>query len=298
MYIRFLLFIKYLINSFFKTKRYRLTKRIKTYLNSVDCKLPLCEKEKLADYLRYSLVSQISYSFRNKYITSNIELTKDKDSGLFFINHKGRRLFFKRDLSKREIKDLYRCLCIEQDKDSPHCYSFKENSFQDEIVADIGAAEGIWGLSIIENVKKLYLFECDKGWIEALNLTFYPWKEKVCIVNKYVSDKSEDNVVRLDDFFYNKGLQLSVIKADIEGSEELMLKGAGEMIRKGILKKIIICAYHSPTDEKIITSLLAENYSLSTSKGYMLDVYSDCDYETIDIASIFRKGLIYAQYKY
>lgn len=131
-------------------------------------------------------------------------MTKDKSNGLFYVNHKGKRLYFKRELSKSAIKDLYRCLCIEQDKDSPHSYSFGEMSFQNEIVADIGAAEGIWGLSLIESVKTLYLFECDEGWIEALNLTFSPWKEKVRIINKYVSDNSEGCMIRLDDYFMKR----------------------------------------------------------------------------------------------
>ena len=270
MYIRFLLFFKYVIESFLNTKRYRLTRKTKLYLESASCKLPLQDKKEIMEYLRYSLISQINYSFRNKYLTQKIKLTKDKSNGLFYVNHKGKRLYFKRELSKSAIKDLYRCLCIEQDKDSPHSYSFGEMSFQNEIVADIGAAEGIWGLSLIESVKTLYLFECDEGWIEALNLTFSPWKEKVRIINKYVSDNSE----------------------------EVMLKGAEKMIQNGVLKKIIVCSYHRPNDEKMISEMLGDNYLLSISKGYMLDVYSDVDYDSIDISSIFRKGVIYAKYKY
>lgn len=298
MYIRFLLFFKYVIESFLNTKRYRLTRKTILYLESASCKLPLQDKKEIMEYLRYSLISQINYSFRNKYLTQKIKLTKDKSNGLFYVNHKGKRLYFKRELSKRTIKDLYRCLCIEQDKDSPHSYSFGEMSFQNEIVADIGAAEGIWGLSLIESVKTLYLFECDEGWIEALNLTFSPWKEKVRIINKYVSDNSEGCMIRLDDYFYEKGINLFTIKADIEGAEEVMLKGAEKMIQDGVLKKIIVCSYHHPNDEEMISEVLGDNYLLSISKGYMLDVYSDVDYDSIDISSIFRKGVIYAKYKH
>lgn len=47
------------------------------------------------------------------------------------------------------------------------------------MIADIGSAEGNFSLSNIENVKKVYLFESDKEWIEALEATFRPWRDKV-----------------------------------------------------------------------------------------------------------------------
>lgn len=47
MYIRFLLFFKYVIESFLNTKRYRLTRKTKLYLESASCKLPLQDKKRL-----------------------------------------------------------------------------------------------------------------------------------------------------------------------------------------------------------------------------------------------------------
>ena len=35
-------------------------------------------------------------------------------------------------------------------------------------------------------------------------------------------DNSEGCMIRLDDYFYEKGINLSTIKADIEGAEEVM----------------------------------------------------------------------------
>ena len=55
-----------------------------------------------------------------------------------------------------------------------------------EIVVDIGAADGNFGLSIIEKVSKLYLFEPQKSWHKALQATFKPWEDKVEIVSKMV----------------------------------------------------------------------------------------------------------------
>ncbi|GMO29781.1 MAG: hypothetical protein Ta2B_10740 [Termitinemataceae bacterium] len=46
---------------------------------------------------------------------------------------------------------------------------------------------------------------------------------KVVIVNKYVSNITDNNTVTLDDFFCDK--EVDIIKADIEGAEKLMLEG-------------------------------------------------------------------------
>ena len=47
----------------------------------------------------------------------------------------------------------YRGLIIEQDKDSAHCYFREDYDYTDEVIADIGAAEGIFGLDVVENAK-------------------------------------------------------------------------------------------------------------------------------------------------
>jgi predicted RNA methylase len=46
----------------------------------------------------------------------------------------------------------------------------------DDVVADLGAAEGNFSLSIINKVKKIYIFEYDKEWVEALKAPF-GWAE-------------------------------------------------------------------------------------------------------------------------
>jgi len=51
-----------------------------------------------------------------------------------------------------------------------------------------------------------------------------PWKEKVVIVNKFISNTTEDNHITLDDFL--AGNKIDFIKADIEGAERKLLKGA------------------------------------------------------------------------
>ena len=114
---------------------------------------------------------------------------------------------------------------------------------ENDIVADIGSAEGNFSLSIIDKVKKIYLFESDPEIIQALRVTFEPWKEKVIIVNKYVSDETDDNFITLDSFFADKEAP-TFLKIDVEGAEYAVLQGAKNILSTTKQMKIAIAAYH------------------------------------------------------
>ncbi len=75
------------------------------------------------------------------------------------------------------------------------------NVKDNDILSDIGAAEGNFSLSVIDKVQHVYLFETDNDWIEALEKTFEPWKEKVSIIHKFVGNKDTDTCITLDSFF-------------------------------------------------------------------------------------------------
>ena len=57
---------------------------------------------------------------------------------------------------------------MEQDKRSPHFYGIKENILPQTVFVDVGAAEGLISLEIIEKVKEVYIFESDTAWVNAL----------------------------------------------------------------------------------------------------------------------------------
>jgi len=95
-----------------------------------------------------------------------------------------------------------------------------------KVLLDVGAAEAIFALNAIDLVEKAYLFECEKEWIDALELTFAPWKYKVEIVHKYVSDRNNGNHITIDNFLEEKSKKNLFIKMDIEGYEQAALKGA------------------------------------------------------------------------
>jgi len=239
-------------------------------------------------YLSKNDLSVFPYEFFNKYKEKPITIKRDA-SGLPFVEHDGKKLFFKRSWTDKHIIHAYRFLLAEQDVNSPHCYltnnyNIKPNS----IVVDIGAAEGIFAINEMDNIKHLYLVETDKEWIEALNETFKPWKDKITIINKFISDKNDDKNMTLD--FYFSKINIDFLKIDVDGAEEELLRG-GEKVIEANVKQLAICTYHKKNDNRDFTKLLAEkNYKMHNSNGYML-FYFDSEFT----APYFRRGLIRAE---
>jgi hypothetical protein len=121
----------------------------------------------------------------------------------------------------------------------------------------------------------VFLFECDEKWIEALNQTFAPWKNKIEIINKYISDKTEGDFVTLDDFIGGRG-GVYFIKADIEGGELSLLRGAQKTLAAQTASKLVLCTYHKQEDAREFDKILTENgFSTEFSKGYLLCINAD-----------------------
>lgn len=88
------------------------------------------------------------------------------------------------------------------DESSAHKYLTEDFDVnQNDCVADIGAAEGLFSLAIVDKVKKIYIFEGDNIWLKPLNATFRDYQDKIVIINKYVSDINWNTFVTLDKFF-------------------------------------------------------------------------------------------------
>jgi len=271
-----------------KYEQQRLNSRIIKYLKSTS-EFEELEKNNIIRNLRKNPLSFFPYDFTKKYDAKKIIVYTDDISKMKYVIHENKRLYFKRNWDEKKIQIYYNSLLLEQDLDSPHRYETTDFFVNDDdVVVDAGVAEGNFALSVIEKVKKLYLFEADEEWIEALKETFAQWKEKVEFINKYVSDNDEGNYISLDTFFGTR--KVNFIKADIEGAEMTLLEGCRNILSNSEKLKVVMCTYHKKDDSENIKQLLTTlKFNVEFSKGYMLYFLYDPP-----VPPYLRKGLIRA----
>jgi predicted RNA methylase len=249
------------------------------------------EQREVLKYLENNQVRIFPYPFHEKYSPDKVEVIYDRANGMRYVMQAGKRLYFKKRWSEKRIKIAFSDLMREQDINSPHRYL--NDSFtmgKDDVLADIGAGEGNFSLAVIEKVRKIYIFEYNKDWIQALRATFAPWPEKVEIINKYVSDVNDESHIRLDTFYENKR-DLTFLKIDVDGAESVVLSSCNEVLKSGNSIKMALCTYHKNNDEKDFTLLLKNHgFSVTPSKGYMIFYYDKKMKEPY-----LRKGLIRAK---
>lgn len=216
-----------------------------------------------ADAFPYESMHQIFYTRE--------DVKRDADTGLLYVVYKGNRLYFKKNYSVQDVLTVFNGYCNEQQEHSPHRYlSEKVTVDEGDIVFDIGCSEGIFSLEIISKAGHVYLFEADEGWVEALSQTFKPFRDKVTIVAKWVSDIDDNKNTTIDSFMKKEGLhQIDVIKMDVEGFERKVLRGAGQAIAENKVEKLMVCTYHNCDDAAWVENFL-KDYELQYSEGYML----------------------------
>lgn len=280
-----------IVPKFFRKKIVARVLRSKIITYYSNPKKPLPEEiSRVLDYIKNRGIAIIPYYFQDEYIEDAIEVHYDKETGLRYVMHEGKRLYFKRRWSIKRIRLSYNELRKEQDIRSPHCYEtdgFKVE--KGDVLVDIGAAEGIFALSNVEQAGKIVLFESSKEWIEPLRATFAPWQGKVTIVNKFAGDVNNAKCVTLDDYFM-PGDKLSFLKIDVEGAESRLLSGCKRILSGVKPLKVAICAYHKAEDERELNEILArDGFETSYSEGFML-VYTDRKLKD----PYFRRGLIRA----
>lgn len=215
--------------------------------------------------------------YEKKYDTVHIKVDRS-DDGFPFVLVGEKRLYFPKHFSKSWTEECYVSLLREQDTDSPHGYfsdMFPPPYGNDEILLDIGAAEGLISLKYIDQVKRAIIFECDENWIKALQKTFLPYKEKVTIVQGYVSGNSGGNCIQLDDYIANcisvNGFNDKyIIKMDIEGSEADAISGSMKLLQSKN-SRFAVCTYHKPAYAEKFDQLFKNmGYNTCFTPNYML----------------------------
>ena len=249
------------------------------------------EETQVIEYLKINPITIFPYDFQQKYNKESIDVLRDETNGLPFVMHEGKRLYFKRSSSDYHIKSLYHGLLLDQDSNSPHLYLTPNfNLAADDVIADIGAAEGNFSLSNVDIVKKIHLFEYDPEWIEALTATFKPWKNKVEIHNKFVSNADLEKTISIDRFT-EMNAKISFFKVDIEGEEAKFLDGAKNYLESQPRLKMVICTYHKEGDEaKFTQTLQNHHFNVRPSDRYMI-FYHDQKIK----APYLRRGILRAE---
>lgn len=247
--------------------------------------------KKEIDYmLQAGQVEMIPYPCRKKYLNQAVEVQYVSESDLYCYHlSNDKKLFFPRtpdrtpDENVKQIQSTIRNLLTEQDISSPHRYFTPRHRVNDgDVFVDIGAAEAMTSLEVVDKASKVYVFEGEERWKAALQATFASYDDKVVIVDKFVSDHDDEQNVKMDTFF--KDIEGNMfIKVDIEGSERSFLRGAEKTLqRKGT--KISLCVYHYPQDAEEFMPLFQNwGYRCELSPGWLF-VWGD-----------FAHGVMYGQ---
>ncbi len=257
-----------------KILRRSIRKEIISMYSSIPREKITDEQREIIRYLESNRVRIFPYSYHDNYSPDKVEVFHDHDKGLRYVLQDGKKLYFKKRWGVKRIQRAYSALAREQDINSPHRYLtelFKvDNS---DVIADIGAAEGNFSLSVIDKAKKIYLFEHDSEWDEALRASFAPWPDKVEIINKYVADFNDESHIILDDF-NEKNKDINFLKIDVDGEESVVLNGCNRILNSDLPLRIALCTYHRQNDEDEFTVLLNKyGFTITPSRGYMINYY-------------------------
>lgn len=240
------------------------------------------------NYIKNNGLAIFPYPFEKNYKSFAIKVNYSE--GFPYVDFFGKEMFFQRSHSVDHIKYYFNSILMEQDINSPHKYcSDSFNVEENDTILDLGVAEGNFSLYYAEKAKKIYLFESNKGWIEALEKSFLPFSNKTKIINKEVSEYSSETKVALDDLEELKNLSL-FIKIDVDGAERSVLSGMKDLLKNSKKIKVAICTYHNQEDAQEFESFFKElKFKTEFTPGYML-FYHDKKLK----APFFRKGVLRA----
>lgn len=264
----------------------RLPSQISNYYRSSEDP----ELRRVVDYVVNNGIHLIPYEFRLKYSPKTVKVYHDENLGYPYVLVNADRIYLPKHTQDADIQSGIAYALMEQDEQSPHRYLSENTKLKpDDIAVLVGASDGIFCMSIINRIRKAYLFEPDDSWEIPLKYTFAPHNGKVEVIKKYVSSIDKDDNVSLDTFFSKRGESVNYLQVDIEGGEKDLLIGARNLLKNSNMQ-LSICCYHKKKDEKELSEILLHNdFRVEYSPGYMLP------WRLVPCGEpFFRKGVIYA----
>jgi FkbM family methyltransferase len=194
-------------------------------------------------------------------------------------------LYYKGDFSKKNIDFLDKYL-------DESTYGYTDGDFdvtvkKGDVVIDAGAWIGDFSAYAVSQGATDYAFEPEQSMFNLLKETAKLNDDKIFPIQKGLGEKEEtvimetdeqsglsSSVVRvvlhgdsgrqeisittLDKFAEENNLErLDFIKADIEGAERQMLRGATKVLQK-FAPKLALCTYHRPDDPEVLEKIILE----------------------------------------
>ncbi len=272
---------------------YRLRKKYGNQLQGLE---PVPEgMEAVLSYLKDNPLRMYCYPFYEEYLNRKTEMYFDEKKSLYYGKYMGRKLYFARSFdTEAKARAYFNAITMEQDTRSPHCYwnDGKLHQAFGGVGIDVGAAEGIFALGMVDRAEHIYLVEAEEQWAEALRYTFEPYRDRVTIIRGFIGSEDSDSCTRLDTLFHGK--RIDFMKMDIEGMELDALQGAEKLILDNHMS-LAVCVYHHRADNERIGSWLRERgYRVRNSRGLVVCLG---EWELERDEADFRKALLFADRK-
>jgi FkbM family methyltransferase len=224
------------------------------------------------DLLRNGLLKLPSERLAPRYI-SRI----DEDGGYLRVWLAGVEapLYWPADLPRFDLNRVVTECCYPADW---HYYETAETTVRpNDTVLDCGAAEGLFALRVAGRAGRVFAFEPQPVFVEAMRRTFAALPHvqvepsalgrsasTMRLAGQSLTGRLDDGgtgtavpVVRLDDWARDAGIaRIDYLKADVEGFEIDLLEGARGLIARDA-PRIAITVYHRANDWRAIRDLLA-----------------------------------------
>lgn len=224
----------------------------------------------------------------------------DSESGLVYVVHQGKKLFFPSSVSEQEAVMSYlnyiqteKLLGVAEAEGAPHRYQSSNVCVEEgDVVFDIGAAEGLFALDQIDKASHVVVVERDPLWMEPLRHTFAPFGDKVTVIEKYISAVDTENTMSLEKLLIDTDYRSAFVKMDVEGCELPSVNSALKVLEEKRGTKLSVATYHHQHDAEELKALFEGiGYATEFSKGFMLFHLYDTP-----VPPYFRHGIIRAKH--